>query len=203
MTRKIGLFGGCFDPIHYGHIRPVQEARQLLGLDRVLFLPTAVPPHKPGRLLAPALARYAMVELALLEEEGLFVSTFELTLGRPAFTVDTLEHFRAAEPQASLYLLVGGDSFSDLTTWRRWREIVELARLAVLVRPSWTSEDIHKSLPPELIEVVTSKRVEIVSNQPVGVSSTEVRRQLAAGEAPPGGAIPALVLEYIRKYSLY
>ena len=80
---KLGLFGGSFDPIHRGHIEPVQAARKALGLERVIYLPTAVPPHKPGRILAPAHARYAMVEMALLEEEGLYASTFELTLGRP------------------------------------------------------------------------------------------------------------------------
>lgn len=203
MTRRLGLFGGSFDPIHHGHIRPVQEARRQLGLDRVLFLPTAVPPHKPGRQSASAHARYAMVELALLREEGLYVSPFELTIGRPAYSIDTLEHFHASEPQATLHLLIGGDSFVELTTWKRWRDIVELARLAVLVRPNWHPEEIEQSSPPELADLAGSGGVDFVANRPVGTSSTELRKLLASGAEPPDGAMPALVLEYIRKYSLY
>ena len=100
---KIGLFGGSFDPIHRGHVEPVREARRRLGLERVIYLPTATPPHKPRRALAPALARFAMVELALLGEEGLYVSAHELTPERPAYTVETLEHFRRQMPEAELH----------------------------------------------------------------------------------------------------
>ena len=203
MTRTLGLFGGSFDPIHYGHIRPVQEARQQLGLERVYFLPTALPPHKPGREFAPAHARYTMVELALLKEEGLYASPIELTIGRPAYTIETLERFSADESEASLHLIVGSDSFGELETWRRWREISELARLAVLSRPGWRFEDMAESLPSELVELARRGQIDFVANRPVRTSSTELRRILAAGEEPPEGAIPPLVLEYIRKHSLY
>ncbi len=204
MTRKLGLFGGSFDPVHYGHIRPVQEARDQLGLDRVIFLPTAVPPHKPGRQFAPAQARYAMVELALRGEEGLYASPFELTIGRPAFTIDTLEHFHASEPDTALQLLMGGDSFAELMTWKRWRDIVKLARLGVLVRPNWSRREIVESLPPDLADLADSGLVDFVGNRPVGASSTQLRTCLsAAGAEPPDGALPTLVLEYIRKHSLY
>ena len=138
---RLGLFGGSFDPIHAGHVLPVREARQALGLDKILYLPTAHPPHKPRRLMAPPHARYAMVELALLGEEGLFASPYELTLDRPAYTVETLEHFRQQEPAADLHLLIGSDSFADLNHWVRWREIPGLARLVVLARPGWSLDD--------------------------------------------------------------
>lgn len=203
MTRKLGLFGGSFDPIHYGHIRPVQEAREQLGLEQVIFLPTAVPPHKPGRQFAPAHARYTMVELALLREEGLFVSPAELTIGRPAFTIETLERFCDEEPNASFHLLIGSDGFGELETWKRWQEIAELARLAVLTRPGWRLEDIEESLPPELVELARSGQIDFVANRPVATSSTELRRMLAARKEPPEGAVPPLVLEYIRKHALY
>ncbi len=134
---KLGLFGGSFDPIHCGHVEPVKEACRRLGLERVIYLPTAVPPHKPVRRLAPPLARYAMVELALLHEEALHVSPYELTLDRPAFTAETLEHFRRELPAAELHLLIGGDSFFELPHWVRWRDVVAAARLVVLSRPGW------------------------------------------------------------------
>jgi nicotinate (nicotinamide) nucleotide adenylyltransferase len=134
---KIGLFGGSFDPIHCGHVEPVKEARRLLGLERVIYLPTAIPPHKPGRVLAPPLARYAMVEMAILSEEGLYASPYELTLDRPAYTAETLEHFQRELPAAELHLLIGGDSFFELPRWVRWRDIAAAARLVVLARPGW------------------------------------------------------------------
>lgn len=198
---KVGLFGGSFDPIHRGHIEPVREARRALGLERVLYLPTAVPPHKPGRLLAAAHARFAMVELALLFEEGLYASAHELTLERRAFTIETLEHFRRVMPQAELYLLVGGDSLADLHHWVRWREIVEAARVTVLPRPGWELD--ASSLDPEVAERVRSGGVLLLRQPPVDVSSTRLRELLAAGLPLPEGAIPELVVRYLQKYNLY
>jgi nicotinate (nicotinamide) nucleotide adenylyltransferase len=142
---KIGLFGGSFDPIHCGHLEPVKEARRLLGLERVIYLPTAIPPHKPGRHLAPPLARYAMVELAILAEEGLYASPYELTLDRPAYTAETLEHFQRDLPAAELHLLIGSDSFFELPRWVRWRDIAAAALLVVLARPGWDLAGLARS----------------------------------------------------------
>ena len=198
---KVGLFGGSFDPIHRGHIEPVQEARRALGLDRVIYLPTAVPPHKPGRRLAPAHARYAMVEMALLDEEGLWASPHELTLGRPAYTIETLEHFKREMPGAELFLLIGGDSFADLSHWVRWREIPGVARIAVLTRPGWDLEAVNLDL--EVAALARSDRVVFLEQPPVDLSSTRLRELLAAGEPVPAGSMPDLVVRYVQKYKLY
>ena len=200
---RLGLFGGGFDPIHLGHILPVEEAKQKLGLDRVIFLPTAVPPHKPDCEFAPAHARYSMVELALLERQGLYASPLELTPERPAYTVDSLEHFGRLHPEADLHLILGGDGFAQLTEWRRWRDLPSLAKLAVLVRPDWRMEDLGDSFDPALAELAASDRVHFVANRPVDVSATRIRALLGAGREIPEGVLPDLVLEYIRKYSLY
>jgi nicotinate-nucleotide adenylyltransferase len=198
---KIGLFGGSFDPIHRGHIEPVQEARRLLGLERVIYLPTARPPHKPGQALAPAHARYAMVELALLDEEGLYASPHELTPDRPAYTVETLEHFRREMPEAELHLLIGSDSFADFHHWVRWPEIAAAARLVVLARPGWDPESV--SLDPEVAALARTDRVILLRQPPVDVSSTRLRELLAAGLPLPAGAVPDLVVRYVHKYDLY
>jgi nicotinate-nucleotide adenylyltransferase len=198
---KVGLFGGSFDPIHRGHVDPVQEARRSLGLDRVIYLPTAKPPHKPGRVLAPAHARYTMVELALLGEDGLYASPHELTPGRPAYTIETLEHFQREMPEAELFLLIGGDSFADLHLWVRWREIPGVARLVVLARPGW---DLGTApLDPEVADMARTDRVLLLRQTPVDVSSTRLRELLAAGLPLPPGAVPELVVRYLQKYDLY
>ena len=198
---KLGLFGGSFDPIHHGHILPIREARQALGLDRVIYLPTAQPPHKRRRTMAPAHARYAMVEMALLDEEGLYASAHELTLDRPAYTVETLEHFRREEPEADLHLLIGGDSFADLHLWVRWRDIVALARLVVLTRPGWDLDRL--ALPDELAAVARTGRVTFLNQRPVDISSTRLRELLGRGEPVPPGSMPDPVVRFVQKYGLY
>ncbi len=200
---RVGLFGGSFDPIHQGHLEPVREAQQRLHLDRILYLPTATPPHKRERSFAPALARYAMVELALLDYADLEVSAHELTLNRPAYTVETLGHFRAAEPGAEIVLILGADSFRDLPGWMRWREIVATTELAVLTRPGFGRAELGSALPPELEAAIAAQRVHFVENAPVAVSSTEVRRLLAAEERVPDGWLAPRVVRYLSKYRLY
>ena len=198
---KIGLFGGSFDPIHRGHIEPVRAARRLLGLERVIYLPTATPPHKPRRALAPAHARYAMVELALLDEEGLYVSAYELTPDRPAYTVETLAHFRREMPDVELHLLIGGDSFADFHHWVRWPEIAAAARLVVLARPGWDLGSIP--LDPGVAALARTDRVVVLRQPAVDVSSTRLREQLATGLPLGAGAVPDLVVRYLQKYGLY
>lgn len=201
---KIGLFGGSFDPIHNGHVLPVHEARRALMMDRVIYLPTAKPPHKPGREFAPAHARYAMVEMALLGEEGLFASAHELTLDRPAYTVETLEHFQREFPGADLCLIIGGDSFADLHHWVRWREIPRLARLVVLARPGWNLESQETpDLDPEIAELARTDRVHLLRQPPIDLSSTRLRELFAAGEPIPDGMMSNLVVRYVQKYDLY
>ena len=200
---KVGLFGGSFDPIHQGHIEPVLEAQRKLGLDRVVYLPTASPPHKRRQSFAPALARYAMVELALLDYPDVVVSTHELTLDRPAYTVETLESFHLAEPATEHFLILGADSFLELASWVRWREILQLARLAVLIRPNFRLDSSDSPLAPELAAAVAAGRVDFVENAPLAVSSTEIRRCLADGETVPDGWLAPRVVRYLSKYRLY
>lgn len=214
---KIGLFGGSFDPIHWGHVRPVQEARRRLGLDKVIYLPTAVPPHKldPEKMpRAPAAARFAMVELALLAEEALFASDHELRSGEPAYTVETLEHFRSAGEETGLaldlHLLIGADSLAELHTWRRWREIPELARLVVLARPGTDLATGRDRLAPEIRSLHDSGGIAVVEDELVDLSSTDIRERLASGEPPEPPdtewmeeAMPPLVVDYLRKYRFY
>jgi len=207
---KLGLFGGSFDPIHQGHVLAARGALETVGLDRVLFLPTSDPPHKLPRQASPW-ARYVMVELALLRQEGLYASPHELTPGTTAYTVETLEHFRRQEPEAELHLLLGTDALAHLDTWKRWRELVTLARLVVLTRPGWELERIRRELRPELAEVLEpqadglrgGQAAPLLVERMVDISSTEIRRQLARGEAPRAELLSPLVLDYISKYGWY
>ncbi len=194
---KVGLFGGSFDPVHRGHLEPVRQARAALGLERVIYLPTARPPHKTARS-ATALQRYAMVELALLGEEGLCASPFELR-EETCYTVDTVEHFRGEMPEAELVLLIGADSWAAFTSWREWRRILDTVELAVLVRPGWETGELDEPFA----RAHAQGRLHFVGNEPWPVSSTALRRQLGRGEEISPDTVPPLVLDYIRKYRLY
>ena len=115
---RIGLYGGSFDPFHYGHLLPVRAARDALVLARVVYLTTGRPPHKAPRTVSAA-HRFAMVELALADEKGFVACRHELDEARPSYTVDTLERFRRESPDDELVLLVGADSWADFETWQR------------------------------------------------------------------------------------
>ncbi|MEM7582966.1 MAG: nicotinate-nucleotide adenylyltransferase [Acidobacteriota bacterium] len=195
---KLGIYGGSFDPIHYGHLEPAREAREALGLDRIIYLPTARPPHKPQRKGASALARFTMTELALLNDPNAIVSAVELE-DRVSYTIETLEHFHHEHPEAQLVLILGSDSFHQLDRWREWRAILRLAELAVLDRPTETPQ----VLSPELSAELESSRVHTIANTPLAVSSTEIRRRLAARSQDLSQLVPQLVLDYIQKYDLY
>ena len=199
----IGLLGGSFDPIHRGHVEVALAARAALGLEQVILLPTATPPHKPGVRLAPAHARYAMAELAVLDHEDLRVSAYELTPGRPAYTVDTLAHFATAWPDARRFLLLGSDSLAGFDRWRSWERILAGCRLAVVERPGSSRAAVLERLPAALREQLDIASVEWIEHESHPASATELRRRLAAGEAPPEGWLEPRVLKFIRKYGLY
>ena len=199
---KLGLFGGSFDPIHWGHIRPVLQAVEELSLDRVLYLPTADPPHKQGATLVPAFARHAMVELALLDHDRLRVSGHELTPGKVAYTVDTVEHFQRQLPEDRLYLLIGADSFVHLHRWRRWRELVERVELVILRRRGWSLRDLPDDAPPEMLNLLTRPTTHVVGSD-LDLSSTDVRECLRQGDPTLAELVPEPVLRYIQKYALY
>ena len=132
---RVALFGGSFDPIHCGHIEPVLEVVRVADLDRVIYCPTARPPHKRDRDLAPALRRYAMVEAALKPWQELQVSTYELREEAESFTLDTVRHYLETQPEWSLSLLLGADAWEEIDTYRAWQEILDLVPVIVMSRP--------------------------------------------------------------------
>ena len=134
--RPIGIFGGTFDPIHYGHLRTALELKALLDLDKVHFVPCANPPHRTAPMSDGAL-RLRMVEAAIRGEPGFVADDRELKRAGVSYTIDTLASFRAELPGRSLCLLLGMDAFLGLPQWRRWRELTTLAHIVVAHRPGW------------------------------------------------------------------
>lgn len=194
---RVGVFGGSFNPIHVGHVETAAEAAAELDLERVLFVLTAVPPHKEAGELADPWRRFAMVELALLDVAWGQASPREL--GRQtSYSIDTLEGLSAEHPDTEFVLLFGGDSLAQLTTWKRWRDLLAW-EIGVLRRPGAGCPE-PGTIPDEL-EAGDEARIRWVGNRLHPASASTIRAQLAAGERPDD--LNPRVLDYVLKYSLY
>ncbi|HWU83767.1 MAG TPA: nicotinate (nicotinamide) nucleotide adenylyltransferase, partial [Rhodocyclaceae bacterium] len=134
MSDPIGIFGGTFDPVHFGHLRLAEEACERLGLEGVIWSPAGLTRHR-SQPQTEARHRLAMVELAIAGNDAFRLDRFEAESDQPSYTVPLLEHLRAEYDEAPLVLLLGADAFLGLPSWHRWEEIFELAHLAVFTRP--------------------------------------------------------------------
>jgi nicotinate-nucleotide adenylyltransferase len=190
---RIGVFGGTFDPPHLGHLLLAEAAREGLALDRVLFVPARVPPHKRGRRVTPAATRLELLRAAL-RGTGFSVSTLELDRPGPSYTVDTLERIHHRHPRARLYLLVGADSLADLPTWREPARILDLAVLAVAARPG--------AGPPPRLPRDQARRVVHLGNPVLDIASSELRDRVARGRSIRF-LVPAAVARRVADLGLY
>lgn len=188
----IGIFGGTFDPIHFGHLRTALEVLEELGLAEVRLIPCHVPPHR-GQPRAHADHRLELLRIAVANVPGLQVDERELRRAGPSYTVDTLFELRQEFPDASLCLMIGMDSLLSLPSWHRWRELIELAHLVVLARPGY-----EPSFSGELAEWIDGRRVRSAAelkSAPSGIvyfhsvtqldiSATGIRHLIKSGRLP-------------------
>lgn len=214
MSKPLGLFGGTFDPVHFGHLRLAEESIAHLGLGGVRWIPAGQPPHRETPQVTAA-QRLEMVLRSTAKNAQFSVDASEVEAAAPSYTVHTLERLRAElGPAPSLVLLVGADAFAGLATWHRWRDIFALAHIAVSHRPGFPVED--SSLPQALASEFTDRRLTDVSglkDAPAGriatftmtqlaISATQIRKLLANGLSPRY-LLPDSVLDYIQHHQLY
>lgn len=206
----IGVFGGTFDPIHYGHLRTGYELLKLLELGQVRYLPCAEPAHR-GRPVASGKIRLEMVSAALAGQPGLVADDRELRRGGPSYSVDTLIDLRREYPDCPLCLIVGMDAFLGFPAWHRWRELFDLAHVVVARRPGWAAEK------PGLLKAVMADRettnigdlhqakagfIYVHTVTQLEISSTAIRTRAAAGEEPRF-LMPDSVCEIIKQSGCY
>jgi nicotinate-nucleotide adenylyltransferase len=208
--RPIGIFGGTFDPIHYGHLRTALELRALLDLGTIHFVPVANPPHRTMPMTDGAL-RLRMVEAAIRDEPGFVADDRELNRAGVSYTIDTLESFRAELPGRSLCLLLGMDAFLGLPQWHRWRELTTLAHIVVAHRPGWDAPttgplgDLLRERRAPSAGAIAGAPAGLVHVQPVTqleISSTDLRDSLRAGRDPKF-LVPDSVREIIIETECY
>jgi nicotinate-nucleotide adenylyltransferase len=195
---RVGILGGTFDPIHLGHLEAASAARRALSLDRVLLLPARTPPHRGTEPRASTFHRFAMAALAAAERD-MMVSDLELRREGPSYTALTLEALhRDGFAPSQLYFIAGSDAFSEVSTWYDYPRILTLANFVVVSRPgSPRASDLISSL-------TSSPALEVLSVEATtpDVSSTEIRRRVAAGESIDG-LVPSTVAGHIRRHRLY
>ncbi len=195
----IGVFGGTFDPIHVGHLFIAQEAATTIPLDRVLFVPTADPVHRPLPPVASSADRAQMVSLAIADNMRFELSSVELERPGLSFTIDTLSILAQRFPARALYFIVGTDSLAALPQWREPAKILELARIVAMARPGRDRVDLDAL---EAVLPGASGRVCVVESPGLEVSARDIRARLAEGK-PIRHLVPEPVREYIQERGLY
>jgi nicotinate-nucleotide adenylyltransferase len=212
----IGLFGGTFDPIHLGHLRAAAEVRRLTGLDRILFVPSYIPPHKAAGGAASPADRLRMVELACRRRAGFEASPLEVEARGKSYSIRTLRQVRAMSPRARLFFIVGVDAFLDIGTWHEYRKVLAECVFLVIGRPGFDLERARDVLDGRLRKVTGPLaeagslsgrvpprfRVILVPIRALDVSSTGVRERVRRG-ASLEGLVPGAVAAYIRQHQLY
>jgi nicotinate-nucleotide adenylyltransferase len=198
VSERIGIMGGTFDPIHDGHLVAAEETAWALELDRVLFIPTYLPPHKHEPVTSAA-HRVAMVKVAIADNPVFELSTIEVERGGRSYTVDTLDQLHSIYPGAQFHLIVGMDSLEDLPEWHDPAGILRLARIAAVHRSGWNVVDLDK-----LAEAVPAAagRVMIIRIPGLDISSTDLRARIQDGH-PIRYLMPDPVIAYITVNNLY
>jgi nicotinate-nucleotide adenylyltransferase len=193
---RIGVMGGTFDPIHYGHLFAAEFARAAIPLDRVVFVPSGSPPHKKYPSMAGAEDRYAMTSLAIRGNPFFEVSRIETDRRGPSYTVDTLSMFRGAMPGAALFLITGLDAALDIPNWYEPLEILSLCTVVVVARPGYVRDKINK-----LNEALGDSFVAL-DTELIDISATEIRNRALSGKCIRY-MTPDVVCDYITQKKLY
>ena len=196
---RIGLMGGTFDPIHYGHLVTAEEAFVRFGLDKVIFIPSGNPPHKANRLVSDGSHRFIMAQMATITNPHFDVSRIEVDGEGPTYTVDTLKQLKAGEMKdAELIFITGADAILEICTWKNPKELFSLCRFAAATRPGYVVSD-------ELISSVSAfgaDRMEFFEVPALAISSTDIRLRVRE-ERPVRYLLPDGVISYIIKNGLY
>ena len=210
------MYGGTFDPVHIGHIDIARRVSEVFEIEKVVFIPAQMAPHKIGRPVTPSVHRYAMLALATQDDPQLSISTFELDDPDRRYTVDTVAHFQhALGNETELFFIMGADSWSEITSWREWERLLTMTNHIVVTRPGFEPSIAHVGAVGERIvdlrgtatEAATSRttpRIYFTDAVMKDVSATRIRRLASEGRTDElTDLLPPAVLEYIKKYGIY
>jgi nicotinate-nucleotide adenylyltransferase len=194
-SRRVGIMGGTFDPVHHGHLVAASEVQAWFGLDEVVFVPTGQPWQKSARRVSPGEHRYLMTVIATASNPRFSVSRVDVDRGGPTYTIDTLRDLRARRPEDEFFFITGADALAQILTWRDHGEMFELACFVGCTRPG------HR-LEPDILAGLPADRLTLVEIPALAISSTDCRERVVRGE-PVWYLVPDGVVQYIAKHGLY
>jgi nicotinate-nucleotide adenylyltransferase len=197
---RLGIYGGTFDPIHFGHLILAEQCREQCRLDQVWFVPAANPPHKLTHAISSATSRCDMIELAIAGHPDFRLCPIELSRSGPSFTVLTLEQLQLEDPSRELFLLLGADSLRDLAHWREPKRILELATIVAVNRGDRPLPD--RSALRSVCGKLADESVASVTMPGIDLSATDIRERIAAGRSIRY-FVPRAVEQYIHEHRLY
>lgn len=200
MSKRIGILGGTFDPVHNGHIGLAEDARDQAGLDQVLLMPAKLQPFKLNKKVTEGRHRLEMLQLAVAPLPGIAVSDYELQQDQISYTYKTLDALSQQNPGARLFFITGTDAFLKIHMWREAEEMLRRYSFAVGVRPGYRETELDRCIE----QLKTDYNTDIVklTNRKRDISATEIRERLEKGR-PLTGLVPETVERYIRKHGLY
>jgi nicotinate-nucleotide adenylyltransferase len=212
---KLGIFGGTFDPIHWGHLRSAEEVSETFGLHRVYFIPASIPPHKRGQTRTPARDRLNMVRLAVAQNPRFAVSIIELARPGVSYSIDTIRSFaKNLQKGDSLHFIIGLDAFREIATWKDFREIFSLCNFVVTSRPGSKENDPLKGTGVAVKKLFcydfkkrnyrheSGTRVNFIELTDIAISASEIRELVKQGKSIRY-LVPSSVERYIKRHRLY
>ncbi len=203
----IGVYGGTFDPVHYGHLRTAMEIKEIFALDEVRLIPCSQPPHRETPLTSPEM-RLTMLELAVQNQSGLVIDRRELDREGYSYMVDTLKSLRKELADKSLLLIIGTDAFEGLEAWYQWQQLFDYAHIVVITRPGYKLKKLSGFLASKLTESRGSLKGDnsgymfFQSVTQLDISATVIRNIIKEGQNP-GYLLPDNIINYIKKNKLY
>jgi nicotinate-nucleotide adenylyltransferase len=192
--KRVGIFGGTFDPIHNGHLQVAEDVRKSLKMEKILFVPSYLPPHKMGKKVTEAKLRFEMVSLALEEHPHFKISEFEFQKEGISYTVETLNALKKSNPDAELFLIMGVDQLLEMDSWKEPDKIFQMSSVVVIGRPGYRREEIEN--------LDWHSKILWVDVTPVEISSSLIRKKVQQGESVQG-LVPKQVEELIIEKGLY
>lgn len=196
--KKIGLFGGTFDPPHTGHIALAKTALLKFSLDKIIFIPVGNPPHKTEKHVSDKVHRFEMVKMAIKGEPDFFISDFEIKNENPNYSYLTIEHFKQKYPDDEIFFIIGADSYRDFPKWKNYPDILSLCTFIVLNRNDADLGEYFK----KYCKIIPKHKALFLDDFSFDVSSTEFREKIASGKDCKN-LLPDGVYEYIKKTNLY
>ncbi|MBN1593984.1 MAG: nicotinate (nicotinamide) nucleotide adenylyltransferase [Candidatus Coatesbacteria bacterium] len=217
--RKVGILGGTFDPVHNGHLIAAACVHEFLGLDRLLMIPCAIPPHKPNRAVASPRERLEMLEIATAGDPRLEASDIEAKRGGASYTIDTLRCLKSREPEDRFFLILGNDAFAEIATWKEYEALLQEVELVLMLRAGYARDEVLARMPAGLTRMIADapciegpdggqaalergKKYYAVQVPQIGISGSMVRA-LVKERRSIRYLVPDAVMKYIDERGLY